>query len=70
MHEKAHSHTEKMALRAMEKHFMASSEGRPFQAQYNQLEQQMMNIRKQYNDLWEKAEPAFVDYIKANGGDY
>jgi len=68
VHEHQPDHKTSMAMRVMEKHFMKSQEGKPFVQEYNRLEAEMANLRQRYNDLWEKAEPAFVDYMKKMGG--
>ena len=68
MHENQKSKKDEMAVRVMEKHFIKSPKGKQYQAQFNQLEAEMMNLRKKYNNFWETAEPAFMDYMEEMGG--
>ena len=63
MHHNETTKAGRAAVEIMEHNFISSPAGRPFQAQYNQLDAQAKALEKQYKDFWYKAEPAFMAFM-------
>ena len=64
MHERSNTELEKLSVKAMEEHFIRSTEGKPFAQEYDQLYRQKEIVKKLDDELWSKAEQAFMGYLR------
>ena len=65
MHEHSHSDMEKMAVRHAEIAFMQSPHGQPHYPEFAQLEKEKRALDAKYEQLWAKAKPAFMAYLRS-----
>ena len=64
MHEHSKTELEKLAVEAMEEHFIRSPEGKPFAQEYDQLYRQKAALKKMYDEFWHRAEQPFMSYLR------
>lgn len=65
MHERSKTEMERLAVEAMEHHFLKTPAGQVYLPEYEAIYKEKAALRARENALWEKAEPHFMDYLRS-----
>lgn len=65
MHERSKTELERLSVEAMEHQFLKTPMGQTFAPEYEAIYKEKAALRERENNLWKKAEPHFLDYLRS-----